>query len=183
MELDAKLAPCAVNSFISLAKQGYYDNTPCHRMLDQNESNLTYAILQCGDPTGTGQGNPGYKFADESLDGIKYPRGMVAMANSGPGTNGSQFFMMFKDSDFEASYTPFAHILAGIEVIEKVVAGGPTTNPSNPNAQDYPKTKITITKVTISPTRPAGVPTALPSPTPTPTAKSTTPAPTPTSTP
>jgi peptidyl-prolyl cis-trans isomerase B (cyclophilin B) len=110
------------------------------------------------------------------------------MANSGANTNGSQFFMMFKDSDFEASYTPFGHILAGMDVLEKVAAGGTTTNPLT-QQNDSPKTKITITKVTISSTRPAGVPTALPSATPTPTTKSkagktpsSTPTPTPTPT-
>ncbi|HEX3829568.1 MAG TPA: peptidylprolyl isomerase [Sporichthyaceae bacterium] len=191
MELDAKLAPCSVNSFVSLAKQGFYDNTPCHRLVDESQAGATYGILQCGDPTGTGRGNPGYKFADEALDGAKYPRGEVAMANSGPNTNGSQFFMMFKDSDFEASYSPFGHILAGMDVLEKVAAGGTTTNPLS-QQNDAPKTKITITKVTISPTRPPGVPTALPSSTPTPTTKTKaastpsntpTPTPTPTSTP
>ncbi len=188
-ELDAAKAPCAVNSFISLAKQGYYDNTPCHRLVDETQAGANYGILQCGDPTGSGKGNPGYKFADESLDGAKYPRGEVAMANSGVNTNGSQFFMMFKDSDFEASYTPFGHILAGIDVLEKVAAGGTTSNPLS-GQDDAPKTKISITKVTISPTRPPGVPTALPSATPTPTTKSktgstpsSTPTPTPTSTP
>jgi peptidyl-prolyl cis-trans isomerase B (cyclophilin B) len=192
LELDANKAPCAVNSFVSLAKQGFYDNTTCHRLLDETEQNLVYAVLQCGDPTGSGRGGPGYKFADENLDGAVYSQGVVAMANTGPNTNGSQFFMMFKKSDFDPAYTPFAHILAGMDVLQKVAAGGTEANPAT-QQNDAPKTKMTITKVTISNTPPAGVstaePTSYPTPKPTPTPKETgkektgTPTPSSTSTP
>jgi peptidyl-prolyl cis-trans isomerase B (cyclophilin B) len=91
VQLDAESAPCAVNSFASLTDQGHHDDTPCHRLLDVSDQNLTYATLQCGDPTGTGRGEPGYKFADENLTHAVYETGVVAMANSGPDTNGSQF--------------------------------------------------------------------------------------------
>ena len=161
LELDAKSAPCTVNSFVFLAQHGYYDNTSCHRLLDTEAESLTYAVLQCGDPTGTGQGGPGYKFADEALAGARYAKGVIAMANAGPNTNGSQFFMMFKDSSFDPNYTPFGHILSGVDVIEKIAKGGTQLNPMT-QQNDVPKTKTTITKVTISSTPPKAA-TAAPS--------------------
>jgi peptidyl-prolyl cis-trans isomerase B (cyclophilin B) len=190
-ELDAAKAPCSVNSFVSLANQHFYDNTICHRLLNDSEQNLTYATLQCGDPTGTGKGGPGYKFADENLDGAIYTQGLVAMANAGPNTNGSQFFMMFKKSDFDPSYTPFAHILTGMDVLEKIAAGGAAQNPVT-QQNDKPNITLTIKTVTISNTPPKGVstaePTSYPTPSPTPTkaakgSKSSTATPTPTPTP
>ncbi|HZE66529.1 MAG TPA: peptidylprolyl isomerase [Sporichthyaceae bacterium] len=174
IELDAKAAPCAVNSFTFLASKGYFDNTTCHRLLDSSSDALTYAVLQCGDPTGTGRGGPGYKFADEALTGARYAKGVIAMANAGPNTNGSQFFMMFKDSSFDPSYTPFGKILSGVEVIEKIAKGGLELNPET-QQNDVPKTKTTITKVTISSTPPKGIAssTAKPTSTPSSTAKPT----------
>jgi peptidyl-prolyl cis-trans isomerase B (cyclophilin B) len=162
LELDAKSAPCTVNSFVFLAQHGYFDKTTCHRLLDTAADSLTYAVLQCGDPTGTGQGGPGYKFADEALSGARYAKGVIAMANAGPNTNGSQFFMMFKDSSFDPNYTPFGHILSGVDVIEKIAKGGTELNPQT-QQNDVPKTKTTITKVTISSTPPKGT-TAKPTP-------------------
>jgi peptidyl-prolyl cis-trans isomerase B (cyclophilin B) len=156
IELDAKTAPCAVNSFVYLAQHQYFDNTTCHRLLDSSAEALVYAVLQCGDPTGTGRGGPGYKFADEALSTARYAKGVVAMANSGPGTNGSQFFMMFKDSSFDPNYTPFGKILSGLDVIEKIAKGGVDTNPAT-GQNDVPKTKTTIEKVTISSTPPKDV--------------------------
>jgi peptidyl-prolyl cis-trans isomerase B (cyclophilin B) len=91
--LDRASAPCTVNSFVSLADQGYFDNTKCHRLADSG-----IFVLQCGDPTGTGNGGPGYEFADETDGTESYTEGVVAMANGGPGTNGSQFFLVWADS-------------------------------------------------------------------------------------
>ncbi len=153
MELDAAAAPCTVNSFVSLIKQKYYDGSPCHRMLDESFNGLTTAVLQCGDPSGSGTGGPGYRFADENLEGAKYAKGVVAMANGGANTNGSQFFMMFKDSDFDPDYTPFGKILSGVEVLTEIAKGGRVPNTST-GMRDAPKTKTTITKVTISTTKP-----------------------------
>jgi peptidyl-prolyl cis-trans isomerase B (cyclophilin B) len=153
MKLDAKSAPCTVNSFVSLARQGFYDNTFCHRLLDQAEQGLTYGVLQCGDPTGAGGGGPGYTFPDENLARATYGKGMVAMANSGPNTNGSQFFMMFKNSSFDPSYTPFAKILSGLDVLNRIAKDGSTLNPAT-GQNDAPKTRLTITKVSISDTLP-----------------------------
>jgi peptidyl-prolyl cis-trans isomerase B (cyclophilin B) len=119
--LDRAKAPCAVRSFESLAIQGYFDNTSCHRVVGGN----SLYILQCGDPSGLGSGGPGYRFADE-LDGITgYPAGTVAMANSGPDTNGSQFFLFYEDSQLTASYTIFGTMDAdGLEVVRAIALGG-----------------------------------------------------------
>ncbi len=105
LTLDRSQAPCAVRSFENLVSQGYFDNTKCHRLVDSG-----IFILQCGDPTGTGRGGPGYTFADELPEGgeqsyIIYPRGAVAMANAGPDTNGSQFFIVWDDSPLAPAYT------------------------------------------------------------------------------
>jgi peptidyl-prolyl cis-trans isomerase B (cyclophilin B) len=154
LELDAAAAPCTVNSFVSLAQQGYYNDTPCHRLIDLSAHNSTFGALQCGDPTGTGRGGPGYTFADENLAGARYARGVIAMANRGPNTNGSQFFMMFKNSDFAPNYTPFGHIRSGVDVLEKIAAGGTSTNPLTP-ASEVPRTKVTIEKITVSADKPS----------------------------
>jgi peptidyl-prolyl cis-trans isomerase B (cyclophilin B) len=122
LELDSAAAPCTVNSFVSLAQAEFFADTPCHRLLTGESTR----ILQCGDPTGTGTGGPGYEFADENLEGAAYPRGTLAMANSGPGTNGSQFFLVFGDSTFPPNFTPFGTITAGLDVLETVGAGGTT---------------------------------------------------------
>jgi peptidyl-prolyl cis-trans isomerase B (cyclophilin B) len=153
LELDAAGAPCTVNSFVSLIKQGYYDNTPCHRLLDVTVGTKSDAVLQCGDPSGTGSGGPGYSFADENLTGAKYLKGVLAMANAGANTNGSQFFMMFKDSAFPPNYTPFGHILSGVQVLTEIAKGGTEVNPVT-QENSVPKTKTTIVKVTVSSTKP-----------------------------
>src|SRR5947209_6377383 len=109
--LDTAAAPCTVNNFRSLIARHFYDNTPCHRLTTQG-----IYVLQCGDPSGKGTGGPGYTFADENLKGAKYPRGTVAMANSGPGTNGSQFFLVYKDTQLDPNYTPFGTITKGLDI-------------------------------------------------------------------
>ncbi|WP_369794446.1 peptidylprolyl isomerase [Kutzneria sp. 744] len=96
LTLDRALAPCAVNSFVSLSGQGYYDNTSCHRL-----STSGLQMLQCGDPKGDGTGGPGYKFDDEVWPSLTYGRGYLAMANSGPNTNGSQFFLVYGDAQLQ----------------------------------------------------------------------------------
>ena len=97
--LDHAKAPCAVNSFESLAAQGFYTGTVCHRLADNG-----LFLLQCGDPTGTGMGGPGYRFADEVDPSAVYPAGTVAMANAGADTNGSQFFLVYQDSRLPPAY-------------------------------------------------------------------------------
>lgn len=112
-DLDRAKAPCTVNSFESLATQGYYTGTECHRL-----STSGIFILQCGDPTGTGKGGPGYAFDDEVSPDTKYPAGSIAMANAGPNTNGSQFFLVYADTPLPPKYTVFGQLdQASTEVI------------------------------------------------------------------
>ncbi|MGQ0631746.1 MAG: peptidylprolyl isomerase [Sporichthyaceae bacterium] len=145
VELDPAAAPCAVNSFVHLVEEKYFDDTPCHRELNAPGN----YVLQCGDPTGTGSGGPGYFFSDENLENATYEKGIIAMANSGPNTNGSQFFMMFDDSEFPPAYVPFGKIISGIEVLTKIGEAG-VTGPSN----DTPKEEVTISKMTVSDSKP-----------------------------
>jgi peptidyl-prolyl cis-trans isomerase B (cyclophilin B) len=125
-------APCTVNSFTHLADAGYFNNTRCHRL-----TKGTLSVLQCGDPTGTGSGGPGYEFNDENLTGATYPAGTVAMANAGPNTNGSQFFLVYANSQLGPQYTPFGTIVGGMSVLTDIakvgVAGGGTDGaPAHP---------------------------------------------------
>jgi len=124
LTLDAAKAPCTVNSFVSLVQQKYFDKTPCHRLTTRG-----IFVLQCGDPSGSGSGGPGYVFADENLPAqqnspIVYRTATVAMANSGPNTNGSQFFIVYKDTQFNPSYIIFGSVSAGLPVVTKIAASG-----------------------------------------------------------
>jgi peptidyl-prolyl cis-trans isomerase B (cyclophilin B) len=131
--LDNAKAPCTVNSFVSLAQKGFFNDTPCHRLT----TSPSLGVLQCGDPSGSGTGGPGYQFANEyptdqypkgdpGLDQpITYPRGTLAMANAGPDTNGSQFFLVYKDSQLPPNYPAFGTIDAtGLATLDKIAAGG-----------------------------------------------------------
>jgi peptidyl-prolyl cis-trans isomerase B (cyclophilin B) len=144
LTLDAATTPCTVNSFVSLAEQGFYDDTPCPRIGDQGG----FGILQCGDPTGTGAGGAGYSFADELSGDETYPAGTLAMANAGPDTNGSQFFLVFRDSQFQPNYTVFGTIdEAGLETIKAIAAEG--NDASHPAGGGAPNKDVTIEKVTV----------------------------------
>lgn len=124
VELDPE-ALCATTSFSWLAEQGYFDDSPCSRV---STTDVPYGILQCGDPTGTGTGGPGYEFADELTGDEAYPAGTLAMANAGPNTNGSQFFLTYADSAFPPDYTVFGTIdPAGVAVLEDIAAAGTET--------------------------------------------------------
>jgi peptidyl-prolyl cis-trans isomerase B (cyclophilin B) len=143
--LNSKAA-CTVNSFVSLADQGFYNNTPCPRLVTTG-----IFVLQCGDPTGTGSGGPGYEFASENLKGAKYPADTVAMANSGtPDSNGSQFFLVYKNTPLGGTYTPFGKITSGLNVLKAIAAKGDDN--SNPAGGGKPKEKVQIERVTISKT-------------------------------
>jgi peptidyl-prolyl cis-trans isomerase B (cyclophilin B) len=133
LQLDNAKSPCTVNSFASLAQQQYFDDTPCHRLT----TSAGLAVLQCGDPTGQGSGGPGYQFANEyptdqypandpgAQQPVLYPRGTLAMANAGPGTNGSQFFLVYKDSQLPPQYTVFGTIdETGLATLDKIAAAG-----------------------------------------------------------
>ncbi|MCW2787608.1 MAG: peptidylprolyl isomerase [Marmoricola sp.] len=150
-------APCTVNSFISLAKQGYFDNITCTRVTTEGDY-----ILQCGDPSGTGAGGPGYSFADELVkndsrlqpcqniggqSACTYNAGTIAMANAGPNTNGSQFFLVYGNSLFPPAYTVFGHMdAAGLGVVKAIAAKGVGT-PVNGPSDGTPKETVTITSV------------------------------------
>jgi peptidyl-prolyl cis-trans isomerase B (cyclophilin B) len=145
LTLDQAKAPCTVNSFVSLARQGYFDGTRCHRLADSG-----LFVLQCGDPTGTGRGGPGYQFANETDGTESYVRGVVAMANAGPGTNGSQFFMVWDDStslDRTPDYTIFATLdAAGRDVVATMAAEG--QDGSNPDGTGRPNNPSEIIRAT-----------------------------------
>lgn len=127
MTFDRAGAPCAVHSFESLASQGFYDNTDCPRLAPG-------FVLQCGDPTGTKTGGPGYSFPDELSGSETYPRGTVAMANAGPDTNGSQFFIVLADANLPASYDVLGTVDdASMKVIDAIAAAG--VDPSDPKGE------------------------------------------------
>jgi peptidyl-prolyl cis-trans isomerase B (cyclophilin B) len=154
VRLDNAKAPCTVNSFVSLAQQGYFDGTPCHRLTTSQD----LGVLQCGDPTGQGTGGPGYRFpneyptnqyrlSDPALKArILYPRGTLAMANSGPGTNGSQFFVVYKDSTLPPTYTAFGTVdETGLATVDEIAAAGV----ANGSEDGKPKTNVTIETVRL----------------------------------
>jgi peptidyl-prolyl cis-trans isomerase B (cyclophilin B) len=143
--LNRSAAPCTVASFVSLAKQKYFDNTPCHRVTTSDPY-----ILQCGDPTGTGGGGPGYTIPDEYNGTETYTTGVLAMANvSGtPDSGGSQFFIVYKDSPLPATYTVFGKVTAGMSVVDKVAAKG--SDNSNGTGDGKPILPISLTTVTVS---------------------------------
>ncbi|GAB2652517.1 peptidylprolyl isomerase [Kribbella swartbergensis] len=146
LTLDSSLAPCAVKNFLSLVGQKYYDNTKCHR-LTVGEG---LQVLQCGDPTGSGSGGPGYSFADEVFPTLKYGRGTLAMANSGPNTNGSQFFIVYGDgSGLSPDYTAFGTIdEPSLKLIDKVAEAGVT--PQNGPTDGAPITPVNIKTATAA---------------------------------
>jgi cyclophilin family peptidyl-prolyl cis-trans isomerase len=142
-------APCTVNSFVSLAKQDFYNNTPCPRL---SSSAVPY-MLQCGDPTGKGSGGPGYEFASENLAGATYPAGTLAMANTGaPDSNGSQFFLVYKNSSsLPPDYTPFGKIVSGLNILQNVAKRG-FGPPLSSAGGGAPKESVEIESVTIKQT-------------------------------
>jgi peptidyl-prolyl cis-trans isomerase B (cyclophilin B) len=144
ISLDAANAPCTVNSFVSLATQGYFDASPCHRLTTLDESGI--AVLQCGDPSGTGSGGPGYTYADETKGDETYGPGVLAMANRGPDTNGSQFFIVYDDSPLPPDYTVFGTVDdASLQPIEDLAAKGTVPGAGGLTA---PTEKVTINSVT-----------------------------------
>jgi cyclophilin family peptidyl-prolyl cis-trans isomerase len=130
-------APQAVNSFLFLAGEGFYDGVIFHRVIPG-------FVIQGGDPTGTGRGGPGYSFRDELEADRRYRRGTLAMANAGPNTNGSQFFICLGDlAKLPHSYTIFGEVVAGMEAVD-AIAALPT------DAQDRPRQEAVISKVSVT---------------------------------
>jgi peptidyl-prolyl cis-trans isomerase B (cyclophilin B) len=143
--MDGKDAPHTVNSFSFLASKGFFNDTKCHRLTTQGID-----VLQCGDPTGTGEGGPGYTIPDENLAGAKYPTGTVAMANAGPNTGGSQFFLVYGPSQLGPDYTPFGTITSGLDVLNRIAAAG-----SNPPGDGAPVQPVVIESFTVTKGAPA----------------------------
>jgi peptidyl-prolyl cis-trans isomerase B (cyclophilin B) len=157
VSLQNSKATCTVNSFAYLAGKGYFDNTQCHRISD---SNGLY-MLQCGDPTAKagqalscssstlGTGGPGYEYASENLTGATYKAGTVAMANSGTAdSNGSQFFLVFQNTQLSASYTPFGTITSGLDILQNVAKAGTSCTYSSAGG-GVPKDKVNINSITV----------------------------------
>jgi peptidyl-prolyl cis-trans isomerase B (cyclophilin B) len=155
-------ATCAVNSFVHLASANFWNDSQCHRVSD---SGGLY-MLQCGDPlaksttkltcaSGTnapGTGGPGYEFASENLTGATYKAGTVAMANTGrPDSNGSQFFLVFKNSTLQPQYTPFGTITSGLDILQKVANAGTSCSYEGAGG-GAPKEKVVIDSVTVKKT-------------------------------
>ena len=133
LRLDRAAAPCTVQSFLHLARHRFYDRTICHRLT----AYPTLSVLQCGDPTGTGEGGPGYRYKDELPTNLPpaptdptgarrlYARGVLAMANAGPDTNGSQFFLVYAASALRPNYTIFGTVdPIGLQTLDRIAAGG-----------------------------------------------------------
>jgi cyclophilin family peptidyl-prolyl cis-trans isomerase len=137
VQLFADDAPKAANNFVDLARKGFYDGVIFHRIVPG-------FVIQGGDPTGTGTGGPGYKFEDEPFKG-DYDRGTLAMANAGPNTNGSQFFICLADlgGRLPKNYTIFGRVTKGMDVVDKIAAG-PT------GANDRPRDPVSMTSVDVT---------------------------------
>ena len=135
--LYADLAPLTVNNWVFLARDGFYEGCIFHRVIPG-------FMIQGGDPTGTGTGGPGYKFRDEVHAKTAYERGTLAMANSGPNTNGSQFFIMHVDYALPNAYTIFGEVIEGIEVVDQIAAAAT-------GSQDRPVAPVEIVSIEITP--------------------------------
>jgi cyclophilin family peptidyl-prolyl cis-trans isomerase len=145
LTLDRAKAPCAAASFSYLASQQFFDGSPCHRLVNQEN----FGVLQCGDPTGSGSGGPSYKYAEEVTAGTTYPRGTIAMAKtSAPNTTGSQFFLCFIDTQLPPEYTVVGTVdEAGLAVLEKVAAGG--IEGAGPTGDGAPAVPVTIETLSV----------------------------------
>jgi peptidyl-prolyl cis-trans isomerase B (cyclophilin B) len=153
LTLNRATGPCAVENFLSLAKAGFYNDTPCHRLTTTEG----LKVLQCGDPTGSGSGGPGYTINDEPPTGLApaangsvvYPRGTVAMAKtSAPNSGGSQFFLVYADSTLPPDYTVFGTIGApGLATLDAVAKAG--SDNSNGTGDGKPVTPVSIQSVTV----------------------------------
>lgn len=137
-------APWTLTELSTLAKAGYFDNSLCHRL-----TTAGIFVLQCGDPTATGTGGPGFSYPDENLPANaqnNYPAGTVAMANSGPGTNGSQFFLVFADTSLGADYTIWGKITKGLDILKSIAKAGVKGG----GADGTPNQTIALTKVKVN---------------------------------
>jgi peptidyl-prolyl cis-trans isomerase B (cyclophilin B) len=147
LTLDRAAAPCAASSFTYLAQQGFFDGSPCHREVNED----TFGVLQCGDPSGTGQGGPTYKFGQEVSAATTYPRGTIAMANSGTANStGSQFFLCFTDTQLSPDYTVVGKVdEAGLAVLDTIAAAGNDGSFASSAGGGAPNTPVTINSMTV----------------------------------
>jgi len=142
--LDGKNAPHTVNSFAFLAGQHYFDISKCHRL-----TTSAIVVPQCGDPTGTGAGGPGYTIPDENLTGATYPAGTLAMANTGqPHTGGSQFFICYANTPLPPQYTPFGMVTSGLDLLQKIAKNG--EDDANGPGDGHPKQPVIIQTFTVT---------------------------------
>ena len=148
LTLDRAAAPCAAASFVFLAEQGFFDGSPCHREVDQPG----FGVLQCGDPSGTGTGGPAYRFDQEVTPATEYPRGTIAMANSGsPGSTGSQFFLCFVDTVLSPDYSVVGTVDdAGLAVLDGIAAAGNDGSFEPSPGGGAPNVPVTIESMTVA---------------------------------
>lgn len=148
LTLDRSSAPCAAASFTYLAQQKFFDNSPCHREVNEP----TFGVLQCGDPSGTGSGGPTYNYRQEVTSKTTYPRGTIAMANTGqPNSTGSQFFLCFTDTKLSPDYSAVGTVdAAGLAVLDKIAAAGNNGSFASSAGGGAPNLPVTITSMTVA---------------------------------
>lgn len=156
-KVDLSAAPCTAASFTHLASKKFFDNTKCHRLVTEG-----LKVLQCGDPSATGKGyrdsdgtgGPSYRFAEENLPVDKrpaYPEGVIAMANSGqPGSTGSQFFIVFGDSQLNPDYTVVGTVTSGLDLVKQVGAAGHDNAYAEQAGGGHPKKEVVIKSLTMT---------------------------------
>ncbi|MGW1061300.1 peptidylprolyl isomerase [Micromonospora rubida] len=156
-KVDRAASPCTAASFTHLASKNFFDNSKCHRLVTEG-----IQVLQCGDPSATGKGwrdtdgtgGPAYKLTEENLPTDKrpaYPKGVIAMANSGqPGSTGSQFFIVYGDSQLDPNYTVLGTITGGMDIVEAVAKAGDDKAFAQQAGGGHPKKEVVIKKLTMS---------------------------------
>jgi peptidyl-prolyl cis-trans isomerase B (cyclophilin B) len=174
--MDLSKTPCTAASMAHLAETGFYTKGTNPRIGSCHRVEADIFILQCGDPTGTGSGSPGYQFDDENLQTNKLPAyhtGDVAMANSGPNTNGSQFFFLYQTGSLPGDYALWGHVIKGLDIVQTVAQAGDdeafATSNGGPGG-GHPNRIITFEKVTVGPVYQTSM---IPTPTPTPSTSAT----------
>jgi peptidyl-prolyl cis-trans isomerase B (cyclophilin B) len=154
VQIDRSAVPCTAANFAYLASRHFYDNVACHRVID-----VGLFAIHCGDPAGDGYGGPPYRYTDENLPTNKrptYPKGVVAVVNSGPNTNQSQFYLVYADSEVEPSLPVLGRITSGLDIVEQIAAAGHdnafATNPDGTPGPGggHPRKPLTVVSLTVS---------------------------------